>query len=389
MLVSIKDVSFHAVYAQDSLCTRITRPALARLGVFHPDLARLSSMQLLTVVNGATFICCLDLHIAEGLPAEIVLGADWNTLRIAVDSDPCDTSVSLGAEILPDAIPPSPTLSVSQSADAAVLSSEAVASVGLSILYDNFFAFNKSRSRTSIFDANLRKIHHLMALHGLRNSPENIVECRRILISHLLTGACAEFNIHGPNGPHSACRKVCEDVYYANDITVFLLGKLVSAKSKDLSTDRLELVASCFHIYTADRDSRRRQHLQEKRRVKLTILEAGPLSATDVSDAFNTLATKTISSLISLCSLHGVDLPPKRTKDSLRDCLFMHGCCKNANYDGGRNKDDGLAKLRRILKAHIHTLRKGKGSKPASYEEKIRERLDHEEKLEKVREEAP
>ncbi|KAJ7195758.1 hypothetical protein GGX14DRAFT_403722 [Mycena pura] len=150
MLVSIKDIPFYAIYAQDSLCTHITRPALARLGVFHPNLAWLSSMQidmsLHAVVNGATFICCLDLHIAEGQSSSVLTGTPYvspltlipaTLLRICCIHLLLNfTHLPNGAEILPDA---SPTLSVSQSADitascpfpcpdAAVLSSEAVAS---------------------------------------------------------------------------------------------------------------------------------------------------------------------------------------------------------------------------------------------------------------------
>ncbi|KAJ7189605.1 hypothetical protein GGX14DRAFT_408707 [Mycena pura] len=116
MLVSIKDIPFYAIYAQDTLCTHITRPPLARLGVFNPDLAWLSSMQidmsLHAVVNGATFICCLDLHIAEGQSSSVLTGTPYVSPLTLIPAT-LFTHLPNGAEILPDA---SPTLSVSQSA---------------------------------------------------------------------------------------------------------------------------------------------------------------------------------------------------------------------------------------------------------------------------------
>ncbi|KAJ7055241.1 hypothetical protein C8F01DRAFT_1088221 [Mycena amicta] len=447
MLVSIKNQNFIAIYAPTSASSRIARPALQRLGDYHLGLVTLSATHLEAIVGGIPYTCRLDLVIADALPADIVLGADWYHSRVALSARAPSPRKFCSAALLPVNVnlanhitpldeaqshssgspaPPLPTPSSriqsspappSPSIDASVLSSEAEASVGLSILHDNFFSVNKSRCRTSVFDGNLQKVQHLMDLHGLRDPPENIVECRRILINHLLTGSCADFAIHPANGAHTACRKICQDSKHASELTISVLRDLVSAKASEFSTDRLALVCSCFGIFTQDRDSRRRLHLQNNLRMKLAALEATPSSATDISETFNALAKKSKPALLSLCALHAISLPTKCTKPALRDALFAHfnsGACQNVQSDGCRHvcddwkasdytgadfdiffltsivkkatrdvlreilekrgisfdPDDGLAKLRRTLKHHIHTLRKGKGSKPGSYDEK-------------------
>ncbi|KAJ7048218.1 hypothetical protein C8F01DRAFT_1268139 [Mycena amicta] len=207
MLVSIKNITFHATYTAHSPCSRIARSALSRLDSFPPDLPRLGSMQLECLVDGSPFACTLDLQVAEGLPADIILGADWHLLLVAERSQ---------------AHPDTP------------------------------------QAQSSAFP-------HVPKPQA---SPVVVAEERR----------------DGPRLPTHAH----------------------SVDPPDLSPE-----------------------------------------------------------------------PAGARRDDLREILQTRG----VTFD----PDDGTAKLRRTLKKHIHALQKGKGSKPLSYAEKVRERLEHEDALDEVR----
>ncbi|KAJ7049295.1 hypothetical protein C8F01DRAFT_1238602 [Mycena amicta] len=269
---------FHATYTAHSPCSRIARSALSRLDCFRPDLPRLASMQLECLVDGSPFTCTLDLQVSEGLPADIILGADWHVLLVAErsQSDPDTPRVQSSAF---------PRVAKPQASPVAVAEGQR--------------------------DGPRLPTHtHSVDPPDLSPEPEgnpsgSILECRRILLSHLLTGACVEFGNHGRNGAHTACRRVSEGVAHANDLTISLLAKLGSVVSDVLATDRLEFIASCLGIHATANDTRRRSTLQRKLRAKVTILEAAALTATDVAETFNKLGDQSRPSLIALCSLHG------------------------------------------------------------------------------------
>ncbi|KAJ7050484.1 hypothetical protein C8F01DRAFT_1178536 [Mycena amicta] len=82
---------------------------------------------------------------------------------------------------------------------------------GFRILVDNIFSKKKSRSHTSVFTADEAAIHHLMSLHGLSADGANIRDCRKVLINHLLSGSCMDFDTHSnalPRPQRVACRNI-------------------------------------------------------------------------------------------------------------------------------------------------------------------------------------
>ena len=59
----------------------------------------------------------------------------------------------------------------------------------LNIIRDIFLGHHTTRSRTSVFHADLPAIQHALALHGIHHHDMPLIDCRHALIHHIITGA--------------------------------------------------------------------------------------------------------------------------------------------------------------------------------------------------------
>ncbi|KAK6966271.1 hypothetical protein R3P38DRAFT_2591288, partial [Favolaschia claudopus] len=58
------------------------------------------------------------------------------------------------------------------------------------IIRDVFLGNHSTRSRTSVFHSDLAVIQHSLILHGIPHQDMTLIQCRRALIHHIITGAC-------------------------------------------------------------------------------------------------------------------------------------------------------------------------------------------------------
>ncbi|KAK7029247.1 hypothetical protein R3P38DRAFT_2524753, partial [Favolaschia claudopus] len=58
------------------------------------------------------------------------------------------------------------------------------------IIHDIFLGHHSTRARTSVFHADLTVIQHSLTLHGIPHQDMTLIQCRRALIHHIITGTC-------------------------------------------------------------------------------------------------------------------------------------------------------------------------------------------------------
>ncbi|KAJ7052970.1 hypothetical protein C8F01DRAFT_1331092 [Mycena amicta] len=155
---------------------------------------------------------------------------------------------------------------------------------GYHILHDNIFASKTTGSHISLFGRDISRIHHLMSLHGLPTSEQELRPCRQLLASHLLSGACFDFHLHSTDDPRPdgmACLEVSQGFY---------LG-----------------------------DNSLRRNTQVKLRSKAAGLHALPRDSGSVSVLFPSFEEPLLP---ALCAM--VDAPQSAKRADLRAALLLH-----------------------------------------------------------------
>ncbi|KAK6988531.1 hypothetical protein R3P38DRAFT_3443898, partial [Favolaschia claudopus] len=78
------------------------------------------------------------------------------------------------------------------------------------IIHDIFLGHHSTRARTSVFHADLPSIQHALSLHGIPHQDMTLMQCRRALIHHIITGTCfdnpANHESSSPRPELATCR---------------------------------------------------------------------------------------------------------------------------------------------------------------------------------------
>lgn len=117
----------------------------------------------------------------------------------------------------------------------------------LNLLRDILLGHHVTRSRISVFHADLPTIQRSLDLHAIPHVGLSIVQCRRLLLHHITTGACADHAVDASQSPRpdrSACRALCQDFQSAADMSKAVLSIILDADPKHLSTESLAHVAA-------------------------------------------------------------------------------------------------------------------------------------------------
>lgn len=107
-----------------------------------------------------------------------------------------------------------------------------------SILRDIFLGHHSTRSRTSIFHADLPAIKHALDLHAIPHNDMTLIECRRALLHHIISGSCADYAIDASSHPRpqrTGCRCIAHDFESAKDISQAAFDIILNADHKQMS----------------------------------------------------------------------------------------------------------------------------------------------------------
>ncbi|KAJ6555495.1 hypothetical protein B0H10DRAFT_2122915 [Mycena sp. CBHHK59/15] len=152
----------------------------------------------------------VQLAVSASLPFDLVLGRDWLVHCTNSVPDACfylSSGLVNLASFAPD--PPalcssthSPTMDI-DGPEPRGMGAEASSSrdtlpslpqkTSLSILRDIFLGHHATRSRISIFHSDLPTIKTALVLHSIPSHNMSLIECRRALLHHILSGACADY----------------------------------------------------------------------------------------------------------------------------------------------------------------------------------------------------
>jgi hypothetical protein len=121
----------------------------------------------------------------------------------------------------------------------------------LNIILDIFFRHHVAHSRISVFHTDLSTIQRALLLHAIPHTNLNLIQCRRLLIHHIATGACADHAVDASTSPrpdHSACRALCQDFDSAAHMSKVLNVFFGGAADKQLSTESLLHIVATLNI---------------------------------------------------------------------------------------------------------------------------------------------
>ncbi|KAJ6613003.1 hypothetical protein B0H10DRAFT_2050067 [Mycena sp. CBHHK59/15] len=153
----------------------------------------------------------VQLAVSASLPFDLVLGCDWLVHCTNSVPDACfylSSGLVNLASFAPD--PPalcssthSPTMDIDGPERIPGNGAEASSSrdtlpslpqkTSLSILRDIFLGHHATCSRISIFHSDLPTIKTALELHSIPSHNMSLIECRRALLHHILSGACADY----------------------------------------------------------------------------------------------------------------------------------------------------------------------------------------------------
>jgi hypothetical protein len=121
----------------------------------------------------------------------------------------------------------------------------------MNTIRDLFFRHHVAHSRISVFHTDLPTTQRALLLHAIPNTNLNLIQCRRVLIHHIATGACADHAVDEATSPRpdrSACRALCQDFDSAADMSKAVLNLFLDATDKQLSTKSLLHIGAALNI---------------------------------------------------------------------------------------------------------------------------------------------
>lgn len=84
----------------------------------------------------------------------------------------------------------------------------------LTLLRDILLGHHVTRSRISVFHADLSTIQRSLDLHAVPHASMTLVQCRRALLHHIASGACTDYQVDAVSSPRpdrTACRALSQD----------------------------------------------------------------------------------------------------------------------------------------------------------------------------------
>jgi hypothetical protein len=130
----------------------------------------------------------------------------------------------------------------------------------LNLLRDILLGHHVTCSRIFVFHADLPTIQRSLELHAIPHAGLTLVQCRRLLLHHITTGACANHAVDALLSPHpdrSTCRVLCQDFESAVDLSKAVFNVILDADDKQISTESLLHVAAALNIsVSGDRNLR-------------------------------------------------------------------------------------------------------------------------------------
>ncbi|KAJ6605893.1 hypothetical protein B0H10DRAFT_2075484 [Mycena sp. CBHHK59/15] len=143
----------------------------------------------------------VQLAVSASLPFDLVLGRDWLVHCTNSVPDACfylSSGLVNLASFAPD--PPalcssthSPTMDIDGPEPRGIGAEASSSRDTLPILRDIFLGHHATRSRISIFHSDLPTIKTALELHSIPSHNMSLIECRRALLHHILSGACADY----------------------------------------------------------------------------------------------------------------------------------------------------------------------------------------------------
>ncbi|KAJ6530469.1 hypothetical protein DFH09DRAFT_1093515 [Mycena vulgaris] len=160
-----------------------------------------------------------------------------------------------------------------------------------------------------------------------------LIECRRALIHHIITGACYDNPLNtGDVHPSSArlelraCRAVSQGYASATDVSEAALKVILDANHKQMSTENYCHVAAATNITTSGARNLRfklraaiRPHL-----MKISQEESGNRSSASVADFFNSFESYRKPVLVAIAAFHRIELLEKATVEHTRTEITEH-----------------------------------------------------------------
>ncbi|KAJ7906873.1 hypothetical protein B0H13DRAFT_2333021 [Mycena leptocephala] len=181
----------------------------------------------------------VQLAVSASLPFDLVLGRDWFVQCTASLPNAC-FYLSSGLVNVPSFAPDPPASSSPahcsamdiDGPEARGMGAEASSSrdtlsslpqkTSLNILRNIFLGHHATRSRISIFHSDLPTIKTALELHSIPSHDMSLIECRRTLLHHIISGACADYNndaVAHPRPQRATCRAIAHDFLSALDIS--------------------------------------------------------------------------------------------------------------------------------------------------------------------------
>lgn len=203
----------------------------------------------------------------------------------------------------------------------------------LNIIRDIFLGHHTTRSRTSVFHADLPAIQHALALHDIHHHDMPLIDCRHALIHHIITGACFDNPTNTGDVPASftrpelgTCRAISQGYLSAADVSQAALNVILNADRTQMSTENYCHVAAAMNITASGTRNLRfklraaiRQHL-----LTVTAADSDNRSSASVADFFNSFESHRKSVLVSIAAFHRIQLPNKATSEQIKTKITEH-----------------------------------------------------------------
>lgn len=211
----------------------------------------------------------------------------------------------------------------------------------LNILRDIFTACYHTHACISALYSDLETIQHALTLHIAPHHDMNLIQCRQVLIHHLVTGACAD-HISDVNScsrlNHSTCRAVAQDFDSAASMSAAVLDIILTADHSKISTEHLCHVAAALNISTLKSSHNLRFKIKAAICKHLLTIESATIesrSFASVADFFDSFEAHQRPVLLSIAALHRVELPEKPTTNHIYTAIKKHilsGLCSQFSH---------------------------------------------------------
>ncbi|KAG1734236.1 uncharacterized protein EDB91DRAFT_1084142 [Suillus paluster] len=380
-----------------SPCCYVTLEVAHLLGHSAPLAGSCFSDILTASYHGRVLTTDVEFEIASVLDSDVLVGMNWiaawrtvgredmnpvhNPYSSSVSDPEVTTCILSGdAKHIDDADTHDLVKSQSSSLVGAVSSSHRRSE---SIVHNIFFGLSHSGVSIGPFSSDVSLLNQACAFHGLEPKKSHELEERcNLLLQHLLHGECVTSDIRSAHRDYTACREVAAGFSSSSDLVDYILDDLTSYNTPALPGVNLWLVAQsiCGDLVCG---SGQENHYRRKAIGILNIFRnRGVYEA--VSKSSQSLFTKaeymSKPCLEAVASWHGLCFVG--TKDQLLDRIINHmskGMSETESFDSRTELQIQLLKsccaipyeaaatlsqLRKLLRAHVTSLSKGKKIKP-------------------------